>query len=90
LFGHYFHLLLAPLALLAAPGFCTLLGRGLRYRVPLALSCLLPAAFFLFLATAGRPLAAALGDDSWPEWDRCEGHGSRVARHHASTHTGPW
>jgi hypothetical protein len=67
-FGHYFHLLLAPLALLAAPGFCALLGKGLRYRVPLALACLLPAACFLFLATAGRPLAAALDEDE-PTYD---------------------
>jgi hypothetical protein len=67
-FGHYFHLLLAPLALLAAPGFCGLLGKGLRYRVPLALSCLLPATCFWFLATAGRPLAAAL-DEGEPPYD---------------------
>jgi hypothetical protein len=67
-FGHYFHLVLVPLCLLAAPGFCALLGKGPRYRVPLALACLLPAACFWFLATAGRPLAAAL-DEGEPPYD---------------------
>jgi len=67
-FGHYFHLILAPLCLLAAPVFCQLWGKGRSYRVSLALLCALPALFFFGLATFGRPLAAVL-DESEPPYD---------------------
>jgi hypothetical protein len=58
-FGHYFHLVLAPLCLLAAPGFCRLWVRGRSARAALLALCALPALFFFGLATIGRPLAAA-------------------------------
>jgi hypothetical protein len=67
-FGHYFHLILAPLCLLAAPTFCRLWRKGRRYRVALSALCALPALFFLALATIGRPLAAAL-DEGEPPYD---------------------
>lgn len=68
-FGHYFHLVLAPLCLLAAPGFCRLLGKGLRYQLSLALLCVLPALFFFWLATLGRPFAAAWDEGSEPPYE---------------------
>ena len=74
-FGHYFHLILAPLCLLAAPGFSRLWSRGSSYRVPLAVLCTLPALFFFVLATIGRPLAVAL-DESEPPYD---GVAARIA-----------
>jgi hypothetical protein len=67
-FGHYFHLILAPLCLLAAPAFCRLWTRGWSGRAPLAVLCALPALFFFALATFGRPLAAAL-DEREPRYD---------------------
>jgi hypothetical protein len=67
-FGHYFHLILAPLCLLAAPAFCRLWSKGRAYRVLLALLCVLPACFFFGLATIGRPLASAL-DEREPPYD---------------------
>jgi hypothetical protein len=59
-FGHYFHLVLAPLCLLAAPGFRRLWARPWSIRGPLLALCALPALLFFGLATVGRPLAAAL------------------------------
>jgi hypothetical protein len=61
-FGHYFHLILAPLCLLAAPAFCRLWHKGWSYRAPLVALCALPALFFFALATFGRPIAAALDE----------------------------
>jgi hypothetical protein len=63
-FGHYFHLILAPLCLLAAPSFCRFWSKGRASRVALSVLCALPALFFFGLATIGRPLAAA-----WDEGD---------------------
>jgi hypothetical protein len=65
-FGHYFHLILAPLCLLAAPAFCRIWGKGWSYRGPLALLCVLPTLFFFGLATIGRPLASALDEREPP------------------------
>ncbi len=65
-FGHYFHLILAPLCLLAAPAFCRLWSKGRSYRVSLAALCALPALFFCALATVARPLAAALDEREPP------------------------
>ena len=66
-FGHYYHLILAPLCLLAAPAFCRLWSKGWSHRVTLSVLCALPALFFFGLATFGRPLAAAWdeGDDKF-------------------------
>jgi hypothetical protein len=68
-FGHYFHLILAPLCLLAAPASCRLWSKGRSYRVGLALLCALPTLFFFALATVGRPLAAALDEGEPPYAD---------------------
>jgi hypothetical protein len=57
-FGHYFHLVLAPLCLLAAPAFCRLWNAHRRWRAALVVVCLGPALAFFFLATVGRELAA--------------------------------
>ena len=67
-FGHYFHLILAPLCLLAAPAFCLFWSKGWSYRAPLLALCALPAFFFFALATFGRPLAAAV-DERDPPYD---------------------
>ena len=67
-FGHYFHLVLAPLCLLAAPGFCRLWGRGRAYRGALVALCALPALFFFWLATLGRPFAAAWDEGTEPPY----------------------
>jgi hypothetical protein len=67
-FGHYFHLVLAPLCLLAAPLFCRLWARGWSTRAPLLVLSALPALIFFGLATFGRPLAAAL-DEGEPRYD---------------------
>jgi hypothetical protein len=67
-FGHYFHLVLAPLCLLAAPAFCRLWNAGWSRRAPLIALCLLPALFFFGLATVGRSVAAAL-DEREPDYD---------------------
>ena len=67
-FGHYFHLILAPLCLLAAPAFCRFWSKGWSYRAPLMVLCALPALFFFMLSTIGRPLAVAL-DESEPPYD---------------------
>ncbi len=70
-FGHYFHLVLAPLCLLAAPAFARLWCGGWSRRLPLAALCALPALFFFWLATAGRPFAMA--------WDEREPPYAQVA-----------
>ncbi len=67
-FGHYFHLVLAPLCLLAGPGFCRLWTAGWSRRGPLLAACALPALGFFVLATAGRSLAARL-DEAEPRYD---------------------
>ena len=67
-FGHYFHLILAPLCLLAAPAFCRFWGKGKSYRVALTALCALPALLFFGLATVARPLAAAI-DEGEPPYD---------------------
>ena len=67
-FGHYFHLVLAPLCVLAAPEFCQLWKAGWLRRVPLIALCVLPALFFFGLATVGRSVAAAL-DEREPGYD---------------------
>jgi hypothetical protein len=67
-FGHYFHLMLAPLCLLAAPAFCRLWNTGWSRRAPLVALCALPALAFFALATFARPLAAAL-DEREPAYD---------------------
>ena len=63
-FGHYFHLVLAPLCLLAAPAFCRFWRKdddaGWSPRALLLVLCALPALVFFVLATWGRPLAARL------------------------------
>ena len=70
-FGHYFHLVLAPLCLLAAPAFCRFWRKddGARWsiRALLLVLCALPALVFFVLATWGRPLAAAL-DEGEPRY----------------------
>jgi hypothetical protein len=65
-FGHYFHLVLAPLCLLAAPGFVGLWWRGRRARTALVALCALPALAFLALSTFGRSLAARLDEGEPP------------------------
>jgi hypothetical protein len=65
-FGHYFHLVLAPLCLLAAPGFYCQWQRGRAPRIGLVALCALPALLFFALATFGRPLAAALDEREPP------------------------
>ena len=67
-FGHYFHLILPPLCLLAAPAFCRLWRAGWSRRGPLLALCALPALAFFLLATWGRPLAAAL-DEGEPRYE---------------------
>jgi len=56
-FGHYFHLVIAPLCLLAAPTFQRLWNRGWSSRGPLVALCALPALVFFALATFARPVA---------------------------------
>jgi hypothetical protein len=68
-FGHYFHLILAPLCLLAAPAFCRFWSQGRSFRVLLVALCALPALVFFVLATVGRPLAVAL-DEREPRYDQ--------------------
>ena len=66
-FGHYFHLILAPLCLLAGPGWLVSWNTGRHFRVALALLCGLPALVFFALASFARPLATAL-DESEPDY----------------------
>jgi hypothetical protein len=65
-FGHYFHLILPPLCLLAAPGFCRLWERGRSSRAVLVMLCALPASLFFALATFGRSIAADLDETEPP------------------------
>ena len=67
-FGHYFHLILPPLCLLAAPGFCRLWNQGSRHRLTLGVLCVLPALVFFTMATIARPVAAAW-DESEPAYE---------------------
>jgi len=71
-FGHYFHLVLPSLCLLAAPGFCRLWSEGWSRRTPLLVLVAAPALIFFGLATFGRPLAAAL-DEGEPRYDEVAG-----------------
>jgi hypothetical protein len=68
-FGHYFHLVLAPLCLLGAPRFLALWRRGRGPRFVLGALCALPAAAFFLLATTARSQAAAL-DEGEPPYQR--------------------
>ena len=68
-FGHYFHLILAPLALLAAPPFLNLWRRSGLARVLLTVAAGIPALAFFLLATIGREAAAAI-DEGEPPYDR--------------------
>jgi hypothetical protein len=68
-FGHYFHLILPPLCLLAAPGFCRLWRARPVNRVVLAALCALPALLFFALATFARPLTARLDEREPPYED---------------------
>jgi hypothetical protein len=65
-FGHYFHLVLAPLCLLAAPSFCRLWREGRSHRAVLVALCAAPALLFFALASVARPLAAALDEREPP------------------------
>ena len=56
-FGHYFHLLLPALSLLAAPLVLALWRRGMAVRALLSVLCAGPALAFFLLATIARPLA---------------------------------
>jgi hypothetical protein len=66
-FGHYFHLVLPPLCLFAAPQVVRLWEGGRAKRATLTLACALPALGFFALASFARPLAAAL-DESEPAY----------------------
>jgi hypothetical protein len=59
-FGHYFHLVLPPLCLLAAGPFLRLWRTSRKIRRGLVALCALPALVFLLLATVARPLAARI------------------------------
>ncbi len=61
-FGHYFHLILPPLCLLAAPRFVRLWQGGRTRRIGLIALCALPASLFFALGTFARPLAARLDE----------------------------
>jgi hypothetical protein len=65
-FGHYFHLILPALCLLAAPGFVRWWGRGRWFRVSLIALCALPVFFFFALASFARPLAARIDEGEPP------------------------
>jgi hypothetical protein len=56
-FGHYFHLVLPPLCLLAAGPFVRLWGASRAARRWLVALCAVPAVAFFLLATVARPLA---------------------------------
>jgi hypothetical protein len=67
-FGHYFHLVLPPLALLAAPILSRFWDKGRRQRALLVTGTAVPALLFLALATFARPLAERL-DHAEPAYD---------------------
>ncbi|HEX7598240.1 MAG TPA: hypothetical protein VF518_08500, partial [Polyangia bacterium] len=64
-FGHYFHLVLAPLCLLSGPRLLALWSTRRHWRAALVLLHALPALFFFALASFARPLAVTL-DESQP------------------------
>ncbi len=68
-FGHYFHLTLPALALLAAPGWLRLWRRSAAARTALVAATALPALLWFAFATVARPWHAAL-DASEPDYDR--------------------
>jgi hypothetical protein len=68
-FGHYFHLVLAPLCLLAGPGVLRLWRAGRARRAMLFVLCAVPALVFFALASVARPLTAVL-DENEPAYDR--------------------
>ncbi len=68
-FGHYFHLVLAPLCLLAGPGALRLWRAGRVQRAVVVALCAVPALTFFALASVARPLAAEL-DEREPSYDR--------------------
>jgi len=74
-FGHYFHLVLPPLCLLAAPQVVRLWDKGRAHRATLALLCAIPALVFFAFASFARPVAAAL-DETDPSYD---GVAARIA-----------
>jgi hypothetical protein len=59
-FGHYFHLVLPPLCLLASGPFLRLWRASRTTRRGLVVLCAVPAIAFFLLATVARPLAARL------------------------------
>jgi hypothetical protein len=59
-FGHYFHLVLAPLCVLAAPELMTRWDRARWWRVTLVALCLVPALIFVSLATFARKVHESL------------------------------
>lgn len=74
-FGHYFHLVLAPLCLLAGPGALRLWQAGRARRAMLLVLCAVPALVFFALASFARPLTAVL-DENEPPYERVA---SRIA-----------
>lgn len=58
-FGHYFHLVLPPLALLAAPRVLALWSR-MPFRIALVVATAIPALLFFAFATFLRPVAEAI------------------------------
>jgi hypothetical protein len=78
-FGHYFHLILPPLCLLAAPAFSRLWNARPVNRLVLAALCALPALLFFALATFARPLTARL-DEREPPYDEVAAAIDRLAR----------
>jgi hypothetical protein len=67
-FGHYFHLVLPALSLLAAPMVERLWRRARGWRVVLVASGALPALGFFALATIARPWAAAIDEGDEPPY----------------------
>ena len=79
-FGHYFHLVLPALSLLAAPRVLALWRRGRDMRLLLSVLCAGPALVFFLLATVARPLAE--------RWDEGEPPYESVSRRMVAL-TGP-
>ncbi|HEY0709828.1 MAG TPA: glycosyltransferase family 39 protein [Polyangia bacterium] len=67
-FGHYFHLVLAPLAVLAAPRCVRLWRRSRGVRLFLVAATAVPAFGFFALATFARPLAERI-DEAEPPYN---------------------
>jgi hypothetical protein len=68
-FGHYFHLILAPLALLASTPFLKVWHRSGLARVLVTVTAAIPALTFFLLATIGRDAAASI-DEGEPPYDK--------------------